>query len=90
MTMLSRPRKNARKGIGHKIVQDRRGRIPLTQVFAINNFFTNMAIHRDCSVAARDQLHDTMHICPVEAFRKKNLPEKKPANRVIGFLKVQF
>ena len=74
MTMLHRPKKNAGEGVGHKIEKHRGGRVPLTQASAVNKEITNMTIHRDRGMPARDQLHYTMHISPVEAFRKQDLP----------------
>ena len=69
MTMMSRPGQDARKSIDNEVKQNRGCMIALSQAPAIDNFFTNVAINGDHSVATRDQLHNTMNIRPVKAFR---------------------
>lgn len=68
MPSLRGPVEDTRESISQKIKQQGGDGVPLPEATTILKVGAYNPIHVHSSMATRDQLHQTLHICPIETL----------------------
>ena len=88
MTSRGRLPKHSGQRVDNKFEQKRGHRVTLPESVLVPEEVPYLSIHRDCSLASRDQLHNAVYPNRRETTANKHLTQEIPIYPVIGLFEV--
>jgi hypothetical protein len=88
--MLRRPWRASRQSHQQGSRRGWRDRVALTHSPGVPEEWFDLAFNVNRSLASLDQLHESRHHHPPEAFTQKDFLEEVPVNSIENFLEVEF